>query len=384
MGQKVLAMKKAPDVAPKKIVAANQKAIDELELNSGAWKIAGVPGLSIRCWRHSKSYLLTRRIRGKLVQRVIGEMTLKQARAEANAKWSALKPAPAGAKKTFGDAYTEFMEQRELAVKTRAVYQYVFEKYCGELKTRGLADVGADRAGCRLLYHEVAKKHGVATANQVARLVSAVYRHARKVDMDLPETPTVAIDLKTLAARDWAFTDDELREWWTNAGKLTAIKRAWWQVALYTGARSGSVSALRWEDVNLETKVIVFRVTKRNKPYAVPIADRLVELLTAYHSSDEVPPSAAGWVFPSNLIPDGHLLHVTDSKRGVASPHHLRHSYRTTLAEFGASTDQARALLGHSTGGDVSRNYISLGLLVEPLRPLVNAVAERYAAILGM
>jgi len=67
----------------------------------------------------------------------------------------------------------------------------------------------------------------------------------------------------------------------------------------------------------------------------------------------------------------------------VASAHNLRHTFRTVLAELGATPDQARLLMGHSLAGDVSRGYITAPLVVESLRPLANQMAERYARILG-
>jgi hypothetical protein len=39
--------------------------------------------------------------------------------------------------------------------------------------------------------------------------------------------------------------------------------------------------------------------------------------------------------------------------------------------------------MGHSLGSDVSSGYITAPLLIESLRPLANAVARRYAAVLG-
>jgi hypothetical protein len=40
--------------------------------------------------------------------------------------------------------------------------------------------------------------------------------------------------------------------------------------------------------------------------------------------------------------------------------------------------------MGHSLGGDVSSGYISAPLLVESLRPAVNALAAQYLKILGV
>ena len=382
MKQRVVAIAKARLTAPK-IVEANQKAIDELPLNSGSWRVRGVPGLYVRARRVSKSFMLVRRVRGKLVQRIIGQMTLKQARLEAMKQWTALKPTPAGGEKTFGEAFDEFMAQRELSAKTREIYSYNFVRHLADWKARALLAVGDDRAGVRALYHALVKKNGTATASQVIRMFSAVFRYAKRVDKDLPESPTVAVDLPAIKSRDWAYSPAQLVEWWTHVSELNAIKQMWWTVALFTGARRKSVESLKWDDIDTEKRTIMFRVTKGNRPYMVPAADRLIELLAAYRASDELIPSQ--WCFPSSVKDDdSHLVNCRDDKRHVHGAHHLRHTFRTTLTELRATTDQARLLMGHSLAGDVSLGYITSSLLIESLRPLANQVAEHYAKILSL
>jgi integrase len=154
----------------------------------------------------------------------------------------------------------------------------------------------------------------------------------------------------------------------------------WWLTALFTGARKGSLEAMKWSDVDLEKRTLHFRVTKGNRPYAVPISDTLAELLTEYRKRDDVPPSE--WVFPSNAIDGAHLKDVKNPNEGVGPAHRLRHTFRTTLAQLGAASDQSRMLMGHSLGGDVNRGYISAPLVVESLRPATNAVAELYVGII--
>jgi integrase len=387
MRQKVVTIEPRPAVPPvspaaaRKLVPANQQAIDALPLNSGTWRVQGVPGLYVRCRAASKSYLLQRRVRGVLVKRTLGPMPLKAARSEALKLWHQLRPAPASGKKTLEQALAEYLEQRPLAPKTRAIYRYNADRYLGAWKGRALEQIGQDRAGVRALYHQLVKRHGLATASQVIRMLSAVYRYARKVDPELPECPTVAVTLAPLKPRDWALSDAELRAWWDAVRQLSAIKRTWWLVCLLTGARRASVEALAWEDIDFHRKTIRFRVTKGDRPYVVPAADRLIAWLEDYRQNPEVPPSE--WVFPSPRDPRRHLVNVRDEKRGVASAHHLRHTFRTVLAELGATPDQARLLMGHSLAGDVSRGYITAPLVVESLRPLANQMAERYARILG-
>ena len=156
----------------------------------------------------------------------------------------------------------------------------------------------------------------------------------------------------------------------------------WWLTALFTGARKGSIEALRWRDVDFERKQILFFVAKGDQPYAVPTSDKLAALLLAYRDSGDVPPS--DWVFPSNRRDGQHIIGVKNDVEGAGPAHRLRHTFRTTLAELGVSSDQSRMLMGHSMGGDVSRGYITAPLIVESLRPIVNAVAAHYMKFVGL
>jgi integrase len=269
--------------------------------------------------------------------------------------------------------------------------RYNSDRYLSKWKARTLEHVGGDRSGVRSLQQHITKQHGQSTSNQVIRLLSAVYRWHRKVNTELPESPMVVAEIHKIEAREWAYSPDELRAWWSVTGEearealgvktLGPLKRQWWLTTLFTGARKGSVEALKWADVDLEKKVIRFRVAKGNRGYSVPMSDALAKLFTRYRESDAIPPS--DWVFPSPVIDGQHLVDVKNPDEGVGPAHRLRHTFRTTMAELGATPDQARMLMGHSMGGDVSRGYISAPLVVESLRPITNAVADRYLKILG-
>jgi integrase len=138
---------------------------------------------------------------------------------------------------------------------------------------------------------------------------------------------------------------------------------------------------LKWADVDLEKKVVRFRVVKGNRPYSIPLADRLAEHLREYRERDWLP-NRAGWLFPSPENPERPLW-AQVRNAGLPAAHALRHTMRTRLAEAGATPDLARIVLGHSLSQDVSQRYITPHLLVEAVRPLVNAVAERYAEVLA-
>jgi integrase len=368
--------------AERKTVRAVQAAIDELPLASGDWSVEGVPGLVVRCGARTKTYRLQRRIGGRLVQRVLGEMSLAQARRAALREWARLKPAAPEGKVTLEQAWERFVEERELAPKTQALYRYNLAQYLADWRRRTLEDVGADRAGVRHLCHRLSRHHGKAIASQVLRMLRAVYNYFRRIQPELPEAPTVAVDLPVVGSRDWALSEAELRAWWAAVERLRSpVKRMFWLTLLLTGARRGSVEALRWGDIDWERGTVHFATAKAGRSYTIPACRRLLAELKRWR--EEAAPAEADWVFPSPQKPGAHLVGVRDEKRGVASAHHLRHTYRTVLAELGATPDQARLLLGHSLGGDVSRGYITPHLVVESLRPLAEAVAAYYAKVLG-
>jgi integrase len=385
-----------PAKATPKVVAANQKAIDALPLGSGMWTVEGVMGLFVRCRAQSKSFLVQRRVHGKLVKETLGQMPVKQAREKAMKIWSALKPKPAAQDVvTLGIAIDRYLEEKTLADKTRKNYRYNSEHYLKDWLSRSLQSMGDDRAGFRFHVHQIRKKHGAATYNQCVRLVSAVYNWQRKIDPTLPESPTIAVEVESIPARNWGYSDQELRAWWfvTTKGKdgavtesgvktLAPIKRHWWLTALFSGARKAAIEELQWTDINFERKTIHFYRTSPKDCYVVPMADKLVALLEAYRNGADIIPS--DWVFPSPRKDGLHIVDVKNDKQGAGPAHRLRHTFRTTLAQLGIGTDQARLLMGHSMRGDVSRDYISAPLVVESLRPLVNAVAERYLQTIGL
>jgi integrase len=363
-----------------KSVQPTQAAIDALPFNSGTWRVEGSMGLYVRCRAQTKSYMVQRKVNGRLVQRMLGEMTLAQARREAQRIWRDLKPVPVDGRLTLAQVWAQYLDEKPLAPRTKQLYRENLERYLSDWKSRTLEDLGEDRAGVRARYYELVKKHGVATAASVFRTFRAVYRYRARIQPDLPPTPTVAVDIATPKARDWALSDDELRAWWAAVQKLNALKQTFWLTLLLTGARRDSVRLLRWKDCDFERKVIRFSAAKGGRTYAVPMSERLARILARWR--EECVPGE--WVFPSPAKP-GQPLHpiVRDDKKGVCSPHHLRHSFRTRLAECGATPDLARIALGHALTQDVSQRYITPSLLVEAVRPLFNHVAERYAEILG-
>jgi len=380
---KVIELPKPAAQPQKKVVEPEQRAIDALPPGSGEWKVKGVLGLLVWCGATQKSYRLVRRVNKRLVKKTLAAATLAEARREAMRVWRSLKPRAPGAEPvpTLEQALQAYLAGKRLAEKTRADYERFLRRCMPDWLDRRLDALAADRAGFRRRIAEIERNHGTATAALVLRIYRAIHNWHRKVLPDLPETPTSACDAPRVKPRDWALSDEDLRRMGEAMQRLSPVKRAWWLTALLTGARAGSVTSLKWEDVDLDKKVVRFRVVKGDRPYAIPLADRLAEYLREYRERAWLP-NRVGWLFPSPANPEQPLW-AQVRNAGLPPAHALRHTMRTRLAEAGATPDLARIVLGHSLSQDVSQRYITPHLLVEAVRPLVNPVAERYAEVMG-
>jgi integrase len=144
------------------------------------------------------------------------------------------------------------------------------DRYLADWKNRTLEEIGDDRPGVREFFLNLAGSYGVALAHQVMRQLRAVYRYHQKVAPDLPECPTVVVELPPVTARDWALSDEELRQWWAAVQQLNPVKRMFWLTLLLTGARRGSVEALRWRDIDFDKRIVHFRVAKGGRTYSIP------------------------------------------------------------------------------------------------------------------
>src|SRR5580692_6632263 len=128
----VIAIKKRTESEPsglpksraRKSLKGNQKALDEVPLGSGTWQVEGVQGLYLRARAKSKSFFLQRRVNGELLNRTIGEMSMKAAREEASKIWPTMKQQKSAiVHVTFAQAFESYMEQATLAAATIKNYR---------------------------------------------------------------------------------------------------------------------------------------------------------------------------------------------------------------------------------------------------------------------
>jgi integrase len=122
--------------------------------------------------------------------------------------------------------------------------------------------------------------------------------------------------------------------------------RSMFTVLAYTGMRRSELLALRWEDVDLDARVIRVRDGKTARARrTIPMAPIVAETLDS---------PGSGLIFTS---PAGNAIDPRGFNRAFEryapieglTPHGLRHGVATRLLEQGVSVHVVSAILGHSS-----------------------------------
>lgn len=289
-----------------------------------------------------------------------------------------LRPSPAMAKMTLAEAWGRYPGERRLAEATLRTFRHCIRTCLRDWRKRSRESLGADRMGFRARMIEISRGQGPTTAVNSLKMFLAVYNCHLKVNLKLPECLSIMGDLLALRLRVWALTEENLHRWWEALQRRQQLRRVWWLMLLFTGARARSLCRLEWTDIDFEAGLIHFRATKGDRPHTVPMAERLRQALLACRDLKRGP---VNWVFPNPVRPEALLHEGRDSCEEVAgvSPHWMRHRMRTRPAECVAKPDLGRAQLQHAMTRDISSGSITAKPLVETVRPLDNEFTERCA-----
>lgn len=130
-------------------------------------------------------------------------------------------------------------------------------------------------------------------------------------------------------------------------------------LALSTGARHGELINLRWQNVDLQRKVITLHDTKNKERRVLPLVHHAFELMQQHNKVKWV---GSDLVFPSPLDTtkpwNSRSAWLTALKKANITNfrfHDLRHSAASYLAMNGASLAEIAEVLGHKTLSMVKR-----------------------------
>ena len=359
-----------------------------------------VPGFGLRVTGGgAKAFIVTYRIDGRKRRAVIGkpaEMPLKAARERA-AVWMAkvregVDPARERQARrdapTMADLLDRFFEEytpervRTGRMTARTVREYRLQASKHVLPALGrikVADIGRQDIEAMLA--------GLppVTMNRVHSFIRRLLNLAEQLELrPMGSNPARRIERAREEARDRTLAPSELaalaralREREETAPAAVAAIR----FAALTGLRIGEILAIRWADVNFETRTLTMPETKtgRRTHDLSPPALALLADLPRFNGCD--------WTFTatgsSRLAYKSTRQHfaaiVADAGLADVRLHDLRRTFMTTAAAAGVPTHTLRDLLGHSTTAMADR-YVRRA--AAPVRDARDRMGERMAALL--
>ncbi len=121
------------------------------------------------------------------------------------------------------------------------------------------------------------------------------------------------------------------------------------QLLLFTGARKNEILSARWENVDLERRLLTVPLSKSGKVRHIPLSDEAVKIFQKIPREINCP-----WVFPGS-VEGSHIrsvftlwdhLRVRLGLHDVRL-HDLRHSFASFLVNSGCSLYEVQKCLGH-------------------------------------
>ena len=121
------------------------------------------------------------------------------------------------------------------------------------------------------------------------------------------------------------------------------------KLLLFTGARKSEVLAARWENVDLERRILTVPLSKSGKARHIPLSDAALLVLA-------VIPRHSEWLFPSSrnsshistIYPAWDRVRERTGLKDIRL-HDLRHSFASFLVNSGCSLYEVQRILGHQT-----------------------------------
>jgi integrase len=199
-----------------------------------------------------------------------------------------------------------------------------------------------------------------------------------------------------------ASTEGQLKKWWDAVEQLRSKRSGqsrdsvtiadYLVLSLLFGGRRTELLSLPWTEVDLDTGTVTFTDTKNDRDHIIPFGSHARSILERRLDANKVACSA--YVFNATRpSKDGHLSHIKEPKRAIASvvkasgvpftPHDLRRTFGTLFEESGTvsalTVDRA---LNHAPSSTAGKHYIMQRL--SRLRPLYQGLEERILEEAGV
>lgn len=259
---------------------------------------------------------------------------------------------------TFQDLVEEFWERELKATKSGPERKRLVEKDAlPAWRTRKAKDI--TRRDIVVLMDEVRGRAPV-TANRLLGVLARMFNFAAERGI-IEDSPATRIRRPSEAPRVRVLNDDELHRFWHGLEEVDVYPatRLALRMILLTGQRPGEVTGMTWEEVEGEWWTVPADRVKGGQEHRIPLTGLALEIIEdARRYSGDRP-----FVFASSMRNGSVPITVHSLSRGVLrhreemgihehyTPHDLRRTCRTRLAEIGIDDVVAEKVLGHQLQG---------------------------------
>lgn len=346
-------------------------------------------GFALRATPGSKSFILEKRIHGRVRRYTIGPygaLTVDQARQRAEELIGEIARGqdPTGIRQAQRDEFTLgklkdlYMERHGVRKRSVRNDRSMLTHHLAPWHSRKLSAIS--RADLVKLHLQIGQEAPYA-ANRVVALVRRMFNLARTWDLFTGENPARGIELFKEEKRDRFVKPDEL------PGLFKAIAQepnryasTAFLVLLLTGARRGEVLSMQWADVDLKQATWRIPETKAGHPHTLPLARPVVKLLHLLPRQ-----SGSPFVFPGRR-PEAPLVNISKAWsriRKVAKLEDVRiHDLRRTLGSWLAASGESLLLIGKALNhSQVSTTAIYARLQLDPVRAALESNAKRMLTV---
>jgi integrase len=226
----------------------------------------------------------------------------------------------------------------------------------------GLSCQQITRSDILTLLEAIENRGSPVTANRVLSLLKIVFNWA--FERDLIETSPVGRvkPLSTEKSRDIVLTDTEIATFWhgiAHAGVGEAVQGAL-RFILVTGQRPGEVASAKLQDMDLARGASRWTMpdTKGNRSHPVPLSSLALEIVFSQRKSEQQEylfTTRNGKPLNGSTLPHA-VKRISSLLEMNFTPHDLRRTVGTKLAEMGVSHYTISRILNHTEGG-VTRIY---------------------------
>lgn len=350
-----------------------------------------LPGFGIRLTKHRKTFILEKRIHGRMRRLTLGSygpLTVEQARQQAQTYIAEILQGgdPAQARQeqirshtfgTFSEVYLERHGSRKKSVRNDRT---MLTRYLSVWRNRKLTSIR--QAEVANLHARLGARTPYA-ANRTLALIQKMFNLAQTWGLYHGDNPAKGIERFPEVKRERFVHRRELAQLWTALEQESnPFIRTIFSMSLLTGARRNEILSMQWADLDLSNAIWRIPITKTNRAHILPLPQAMVHMLRRLPRFDGHP-----YVFPSH-IGTTHIVNVSKAwqriRRRANLPdvriHDLRRTLGSWLATDGASLPLIGKILNH-TQPSTTAVYARLDL--EPVQHALEANAKRMLAYAG-